>query len=124
MLTITDAQMAALECERRETFIKRVDDWLLQEDRAWTQAAPDQRVQILDAILTYAEQSGMESEQQYAVFCRAAIFLRADWQAFIEAPAQREMLMDDKVQSDSKLRAFYTRAEMTAQQRAMQARRG
>lgn len=118
MLHITEAQKAALDRERREKYIKRIDDWLLQEDRAWPQAAADQRVQILDALLTYGEQSGMETEVDYAVFCRAAILMRANWRAFVEAPAQRTLLLDERTPVHSKLRAFHTRAEMASAQGA------
>lgn len=121
MLHITEAQKAALDRERREKFIKRIDDWLLQEDRAWPGAAPDQRRGIIDSLLTYGEQAGMACERDYAVFCRAALLLRADWRAFIEAPAQRDLLLDGTVDGGRKLRAFYHRAEAAA---AVQARRG
>lgn len=106
--------MAALNRERRDKLIKRIDEWLLVEDRAWPGAKPDQRRDIVDALLAYGEQSGMASERDYAVFCRAAILLRADWRAFIEAPPQKAMLLDEKVRPDSKLRAFYHRAEIAA----------
>ena len=118
MLHITDAQKAVLDRERRDKLIRRIDDWLLTEDGAWPRAKPDQRRDILDALLTYGEQSGMGCERDYAVFCRAAILLRADWKAFIEAPPQKAMLLDGKVGADSKLRAFYNRAEAAARARA------
>ena len=115
MLTITDAQMAALEKERRDKLIAKIDGWLLDEDKAWPAAKPAQRVEIIDGLLTYAEQSGMSCERDYAVFCRAAILLRAEWRAFIEAPAQRELLLAEGVNGGRKLRTFYHRAEAAAQ---------
>lgn len=118
MLHITDAQKAALDRERRQSFIKRVDDWLLKEDRAWPRAAPEQRHGILDSLLVYSTQSGMSSERDHAVFCRAAILLRSDWQAFIEAEPQKSLLLDESLNPVSKLRAFYNRAEITAKSRA------
>lgn len=117
MLHITDTQFAALDRERRQDLIRRIDAWLLEEDAAWPGAPPEQRTSILDSLLTYGAQSGMGCERDYAVFCRAAILMRADWQAFIEAEPQKRLLLDDKTGADSKLRAFYNRAEATARMR-------
>ena len=118
MLTLTTAQMAALDQERRDKLIARIDAWLLKEDSAWPQADPAQRTDIIGQLLVYAEQSGMRTEVDYAVFCRSAILLRADWKAFIEAEPQKAMLLDKGVRSDSKRRAFFSRCYSAAKLRA------
>ena len=110
--------MAALDRERRDKLIKRIDDWLLQEDRAWPGAAPDQRVQIIDALLTYGQQAGMACERDYAVFCRGAILMRAEWQAFVEAEPQKKLLLDPAFDAASKLRAFFNRCQVAARARS------
>ncbi|MFT4784412.1 MAG: hypothetical protein ACI9IV_002157 [Paracoccaceae bacterium] len=117
MLNISDTQLVVLTQDKRASLAERIDRWLLNEDNAWPAVDPQQRFQLLSDIMTYAEQGGMQSELDFAVFCRATILLRADWQGFVEAEPQRTLLLNKDFTVNSKLRAYYNRAERTARSR-------
>lgn len=117
MLNLSHDQVDGLKQDKRVQLIERIDTWLLNEDRAWPRVAIAQRHEMLDQIFDYAEQSGMQSERDFAVFSRATILMRADWKAFVEADPQKELLLDENNTVKSKLRAYYNRCEITARGR-------
>ncbi|MBM7069611.1 hypothetical protein [Actibacterium sp. 188UL27-1] len=120
MIEISDTQFAGQKRHKRATLIERIDDWLLVQDSAWSLLEPPRRIDMLEQIVDKANLYGMRSARDHAIFCRGTILLRLAWPDFMDEPQNQVLLTDDKVDADSKLRAWFNRCWQAAQTRAGQ----
>lgn len=103
MLQISQEMFEAFSEDALVVLARRIDAWLPEVAPAWAAIAPEQRRIELDAMVSRAIDSGMETERDVSVFAWICTALGADWRARLAEQDTASMLASPEWDCEAKL---------------------